>query len=192
MRRSRAAARLSAPPHPRRSQIRPRVARSSRFPIISRSTGFDNSQIPPDFKSVPLPEDRWRRCRCTPLPARARRPPRGVRQSASTCRSPLRAGLPAVIGAVGLAVVEHIPLPVDVLHAAVGIAQHVEGIRRRAPLEPDVADGHQRAAAAIAAVGTVADRPAQFVAQDGGIDEVVLTLVFADGAGLEELVPLAA
>ena len=91
--------------------------------------------------------------------------------------------------AVGLPVVEDIPVLPDVQQPAVGIAQVVQALSLvLVAVQEQVTLAHQRASEGEAAVGPVADRIAQLVVVPGGVDKDVLVPVLADGAGLEKLV----
>ena len=91
--------------------------------------------------------------------------------------------------AVGLPVVEDIPVLPDVQQPAVGIAQVVQALSLvLVAVQEQVTLAHQRASEGEAAVGPVADRIAQLVVVSGGVDEDVLVPVLADGAGLKKLV----
>ena len=101
----------------------------------------------------------------------------------------LRAGLPGVGMAVGLPVVEDVPVRPQVQQPPVGVAQVVEAVFfLGAPVQKQVAQAHQGAAEGEAAVRPVADGVAQLMVVPGGVDKDIAVPILSDGAGLEELV----
>ena len=100
------------------------------------------------------------------------------------------AGLAGIRVPVRLAVVEDIPVAVQLHHPSVGVAQVVGGaVLVRVSVQVQVALVHQRTAEAEFSVRAVADRVAQLVVVGGGIDKHVFAVDLADGRGLEELMP---
>ena len=100
----------------------------------------------------------------------------------------LRAGLPGVGMAVGLPVVEDVPVRPQVQQPPVGVAQVVEAVFfLGAPVQKQVAQAHQGAAEGEAAVRPVADGVAQLMVVPGRVNKQICIPVLADGAGLKKL-----
>lgn len=77
-------------------------------------------------------------------------------------------------------------------HASVGVAQIIGGSGFIAAIQKDVADIHQRATEAIAAIRAVAHRVAQFMVVARRIDKDIFAVDLADGGGFKELVTVKA
>ena len=109
---------------------------------------------------------------------------RAIRQD----RNGLGAALTGAFDAVGLAVVEDVPLSVHFHEATMGVACVVEGFC--VALVPDIRYADERAAIVEIPIRVIADGVAELVAEDRGIDEVVFPVDLPDGAGLEKAVAL--
>ena len=98
------------------------------------------------------------------------------------------AGLARVGVLVRLAMIEDVPLPVQLRHAAVGVAKVVRAARLvgGAAIHVQVAQVHQRPAVAVAGQRMFADGIAQFVVVLRRVHEDVLAVDFADAACLKE------
>ena len=105
----------------------------------------------------------------------------------------LKASLPRIVCAVGMAVVEDIPVVADLFHAAVVVGRVVHRfVRRLVAADPLVAAGDNDALVLESARGFPAHGIGQLVELDGGVDKVVEVPALADGGRLEELVPFKA
>ncbi len=90
--------------------------------------------------------------------------------------------------AVGLPVVEDVPVRPQVQQPPVGVAQVVEAVFfLGAPVQKQVAQAHQGAAEGEAAVRPVADGVAQLMVVPGRVNKQICIPVLADGAGLKKL-----
>lgn len=112
----------------------------------------------------------------------------------------LRHALPGEHTGVGVTVTEDVVVTADLDDAAVVVAEISLGlparpehkVLRSGAVKADVAVGMERPAISEAPVRPIGHRVDQLVALNGRIDEVVPSVEFPDGAGLEELMPLEA
>lgn len=81
--------------------------------------------------------------------------------------------------AVGLAVVEHIPLTVDLHNTAMVGTGIIAG--HRAAIQPNIAVGNNGSAVMVNALGLIRHSIAQFVILGGRIDQIITAIRFAQG-----------
>lgn len=104
----------------------------------------------------------------------------------------LGAGLTAISGVVGLAVIEDVPLAVDTFQASVVIGRHVQPVLALPAVQAHVAVGLQDAAVYEVPIrilaGCIGEHAAVFI----GVDEIIRAVDLPDAAGLIEAVALKA